>query len=602
MINQHQLSLRIVCTTILVETSPQALPLGAACIASALKHDERTKDKFSVELLSFSNEDSALTARTAVDHIVGGTAAPAFVCFSVYVWNRALSESIAALLKQQCPEVVTIAGGPEVTANPFNFEHFDYMVAGQGELAVPALIASLSVPAASVAASSVPAAEAAAPAAVPISGVYSRRDASLFAALPSAEQTKRLCSITRAPAPLPEHLVSPYLDGTLDPAVYEGALWELARGCPFQCSYCYESKGEKKIAYFPQERLSAELALFASKKIPQVFVLDPTYNADKRRALSMLNEIAYTAPNMFFYFEARAEFIDRELARAFTKIPCSLQIGLQSSSEEVLANVHRTMNKKQFIKNIGILNEEGVNFGFDLIYGLPGDTLSGFRASIDFAVSLYPNNIELFCLSVLPGTDLYERAAPSSATEAPLHLEFERVPPYHVLSTPTFPAADLARAATLAAACNRFYTQGRAVPWFNSVTKPLHLKPSVFFEDFAKTVAPAALSPADVTSSSACNTFAQIVQQQKTFITRKYQEKHLDRQLTVALDLITLHAALSTTTADGTEQTVTLHYHPDDLFSEYASDISFFATNAAPHPCKVCTFEGKGGADWKILK
>ena len=49
-------------------------------------------------------------------------------------------------------------------------------------------------------------------------------------------------------------------------------------------------------------------------------------------------------------------------------------------------------------------------FGFDLIYGLPGDNLSGFCNSIDFALNLMPNNLELFCLSVLPGTDLFDAA------------------------------------------------------------------------------------------------------------------------------------------------------------------------------------------------
>ena len=59
---------------------------------------------------------------------------------------------------------------------------------------------------------------------------------------------------------------------------------------------------------------------------------------------------------MFFYFEARAEFIDKELALAFTKIPCALQIGLQSANPEVLKNVHRSLEKKTFEININYLN------------------------------------------------------------------------------------------------------------------------------------------------------------------------------------------------------------------------------------------------------
>ena len=130
----------------------------------------------------------------------------------------------------------------------------------------------------------------------------------------------------------------------------------------------------------------------------------------KKRALDMLSLIEKKAPGMIFYFEARAEFINRELARAFSRIPCALQIGLQSADPAVLKNVHRTLDKKLFTKNIGYLNESGVTFGFDLIYGLPGDNYAGFTRSIDFALSLYPNNLELFCLSVLPGTALHDDA------------------------------------------------------------------------------------------------------------------------------------------------------------------------------------------------
>ena len=32
------------------------------------------------------------------------------------------------------------------------------------------------------------------------------------------------------------------------------------------------------------------------------------------------------------------------------------------------------------------------------------------REGIDFAVSMLPNNLEIFCLSILPGTELFDRA------------------------------------------------------------------------------------------------------------------------------------------------------------------------------------------------
>ncbi len=617
---------KLICTTLLVETSPQGLPLGAACIASSIKADPRTSGQFSVSLIDFSLEEEkiVLAKQNGGEHAVSVLLAsrlaskkPDFVCFSVYVWNRVILEKTCLELKKLLPDCVCISGGPEVTANPLSFNSFDFMIAGQGERAMVELLEKVSEGA--VNAGDAPGF------AFGVQGVYRSEN-------PSSELQSN--PIIRA-CPLPSDLTaSPYLDGTLDVAKYGGALWELARGCPFKCSYCYESKGEKKIAYFPMERLEKEIELFAKKNISQVFVLDPTYNASKERAIKMLKIIEKKAPGMFFYFEARAEFIDRELARAFARIPCCLQIGLQSANPDVLKNVHRTLDKKKFEKNIGFLNEEGVTFGFDLIYGLPGDNFAGFCQSIDFALGLYPNNLELFCLSVLPGTDLHDAAKGFG-------LEWESEPPYHVLRTPQFGEKDLSKAEKLALATNLFYTKGRAVAWFNSILYVLREKPSEFLKGFVDflnmsanlsdtavphfadahsptngerqrrcSIAGAHLpdklklnlaSTGSIRDWSAEKNSTQIEELQLSFIQKKFREKHKDRFLPAAEDLIRIHSALGRCTFDGTESTFTTHYHPDDMMSEYGTDIEFFTENCGKQKCRVKVFSGKNGADWKTI-
>jgi hypothetical protein len=567
----------IICTTVLIEKSPQALPLGAACIASALKHDDATAENYSIMLTSITAEDKgyadALNSGTSGGFIADAILAagkPAIVCFSVYVWNRIVLEQAAGELKRRIPGVVCIAGGPEVTADPFSSKTFDYTIAGEGEVAVPSLVAQLASGTT----------ELSLPPGVYIPGKENEKDTKLI--------------IVHAQAPDIEKTASPWLDGTIDPSWYGGALWELARGCPFKCSYCYESKGEKKVRYFPMERIEQELDFFAQKKVPQVFVLDPTYNADKKRALHILRLIAEKTPDTFFYFECRAEFIDKEMAKAFTAIPCALQIGLQSAHEDVLEKVHRTLNKKLFVKNIGSLNGTGAVFGFDLIYGLPGDSLSGFRESIDFAVSLYPNNLETFCLSVLPGTDLYDNAERQG-------LVWDKNPPYHVLHTDKFSEADIARAEKLSCSCSFFYNQGRAVPWFNSVLYPLRIKASSFFADFAawwdSTAHPRTLKD----ENSRCLAHEQIEKIQLDFVKAKYMEKNLAALLPAAEDIIRVNGALSRTQADCITQTLRTRYHPDDIMSEYATDIGYFAKNAKRHPCTVQTFMTTQGADWKTV-
>ncbi|WP_288188750.1 radical SAM protein [uncultured Treponema sp.] len=579
----------VLCVAALVETSPQAVPLGAACIVSALKSTSFFNDTLNFSLLDFSIEDFqkkgktlSESARSVSEKIISENKDLFAVCFSIYVWNRTLLETVCALLKKNFPGLICIAGGPEVTANPASFTEFDYAVSGWGEKTVPLLLRSL----------------------------YEKENIlitdSLFTKIPGVyaplkndgnrNEDARLLGLNGHPAtllPLPRSAVldlqeisSPWLDGTLNPQKYGGVLWELARGCPFKCSYCYESKGEQKIQYFPLERLEKELRLFSSYKVPQVFVLDPTYNASKKRALEMLSLIKTIAPDTFFYFEARAEFIDRELAAAFASVNCSLQFGLQSADASVLKNVNRSFDKKVFEKNIGFLNKSGAVFGFDLIYGLPGDTLQGFCASLDFALSLYPNNLELFCLSVLPGTDLYE-------TAQSLGLTWMACPPYHVVESTSFSAKDLAAAKKLSEAADIFYNSGRAVPWFLSVLKPLRQKPSTFLREFAQYL--------ETHSVQTCCPSQKARELQLCFVRNKYASRNLNRLVSVAEDLIVLNGALGEATATGTESVVQLHYHPDDLMSGYAADLDFFAKNAGKFANRTKVFVSKNGPDWKIL-
>ena len=575
----------ILCFTVLQETSPQALPLGGACIASALRTNKRIQQLFDIQLKSLSLEDSNASKDNIYLSLERLFEAEVFAfCASVYVWNRDIIESIVSSLKLKYPSVIFIAGGPEVTASPLSFNTFDYTVVGEGECSVPSLIEVL-YKNSSLSLDSFNNNHTAQPDpfgyALGIQGVYD---------IKSCEKNVTKTSqpaIVRSVLPDLEKISSPYLDRTLDIRSYGGALWELARGCPFKCSYCYESKGEKKIRYFPLERIKEELAFFKRENISQVFVLDPTYNADKNRALYIIDLIRKTASDIYFYFEVRAEYIDMTLAKAFASITCSLQIGLQSSNADVLKNVHRSFNKKIFSKNVSYLNEAGAIFGFDLIYGLPGDCYKGFCESIDYALSLYPNNLELFCLSVLPGTLLYEEATS-------LGLKWQKDAPYHVTESNTFSASDIKKASLLSEATYLFYTRGRAVSWFNALIKPLRIKPSAFFENFVLFL------QKQNNKEKSCDDFY-IELLQKSFISMQYKKRGLEKFLSCAEDLISMNAALGRCTSTGAEETIKLHYHPDDLMSIYAQDIAFFVKNFRPIPCSAKVFVSIHGVDWKKI-
>ena len=476
------------------ERSPQAVPLACAFLKETLLAEPDLAGSLKVEIAEFFLEDAPGRCAEAILKT-----APDLVAFSIYVWNREHALSTAQRLVRMAPALAICAGGPEPTANPAGLIEsgvFRFLIRGEGEapLAQTVRLALRGEP----------------PAGVP--GVL----------LPGGEPAP-------LPAPVPiDSIPSPYLSGLIDPRPTGGALWQLSRGCDFACAFCFDHKGSGGGRRFSLERIEAELRLFARLGVPQVFVLDSTFNKEQKRAKEILRLIARLAPQVHFHFEVRSEFIDPELAQLFASITCSLQIGLQSADPAVLRAVGRGFDAEDFAWRITLLNSQGAIFGFDLIYGLPGDSLAKFRGSLDFALSLYPNHLDIFPLAVLPGTRLHGKAAA-------LGLKHLDLPPYTLISTPEFPAQQLEEARRLATACDIFYSRGKAVAWFNAAAAAVKLSPSAFLGSFARFLESKGVRGEQEIADR------EIRDLQRAFLEQIFQERKKGRLLPLALDLVEYH-------------------------------------------------------------
>lgn len=477
--------LRITLVAIHPQRSTQAVPLAAAFLAAAIRRAFAAAVRVTiVDLYADQPPDECAAAIRATRPDLAG--------FSVYLWNRRLCAAVARLLQAPDGGPTLCGGGPEASADPDGLlaeAPWDFLIRGEGEAPLVAAVGQL------------------------LQGGDCRR-------LPPA-----------APVATLDELPSPLLDGILDPARYDGMLWQLSRGCSFGCDFCYDGGGSRRVRRFSLARLEAELRWLVASGVSQVFVLDSTFNADRQRAGAILRLIARLAPRIHFHFEVRSECLDREQAQLFAAITCSLQIGLQSGSGTVLQRVGRPFSRADFVSRVQLLNESGAIFGFDLIYGLPQDSLVGFRESLDFALSLLPNHLDIFPLALLPGTRLTARAADLGLRALPS-------PPYSLLASPGFPAEDLAQAGRLAAACDLFYSRGKAVAWFMTVLAPLRVKPSELLACFADYLDTRGIDGRTAESM----TDDAIADLQADFIAARYAAAGgAMRLLPLALDLIAYH-------------------------------------------------------------
>ncbi len=486
---------KLILASIHIKDSPQAMPLAAGLLKAKLDSIPGISAKLNTSVMDFY---IGITAQTLSEKILEES--PDYIGFSAYLWNRSLAEEACRIIKQASPGTILFAGGAEATALPHDLllgAPFDFAVKGEGELVLAEVMKRL------------------------LSGEpYNDLDG-VHTANGTSVSVKEQCPVMDL-----DTLPSPFLTGVLDVKKYSGVLWELSRGCPFRCSFCFESRGVAGVRQFPLERLQKELELFESEKVNQVFVLDPTFNRDVKRAKKILRLIQKTAPLIHFTFEVRTEFIDAEMAELFASINCSLQAGLQSAIPGVLSHVNRNIDPGKYSEKISLLNSAGVVFGLDLIYGLPGDTIEGFKHSLNYALMLQPNHLDIFPLSVLPGTALYDNAES-------FELNFIREAPYTLISSPGFSEEDMITACNLKNACEIFYNRGGAAGWMFMITETLDTAPAELLGGFIKFIPPCELSGGKITGL------------QLAFVKGLFRRHNKEHLFPVIEDIITIHGAMN---------------------------------------------------------
>ncbi|PLX81477.1 MAG: hypothetical protein C0616_04025 [Desulfuromonas sp.] len=492
--------LSTVIATLHLRRSRQAVSLAAGNLKAALPPAQQEN----CQLCDLFPE---MSLETMAERLLAGD--PDLVALPLYLWNRATLFDLARRLKQIRPQLLLATGGPEASPQAeaiLQSAPFDFLVRGEGEITFCQLLRVIAE-----------------------GGAFQEIDG-----LSHRQQGEIVHNPDRPVCDDPGIFPSPWLQQVLTPLPNGGVLWETARGCTFGCDFCFDSGGHHHVRPFPENRLKAELELFHQNRVGEVWVLDATFNYPPERGKRLLRLIREIAPDIQFHLEAKADYLDRETAALLASIPCSLQLGLQSADSAVLRGVHRRFDVERFEQAINLLNSEGVTFGLDLIYGLPGDDYQGFVNSLEFALAGLPNHIDIFPLAILPGTRLATRTRE-------LGIQHHTDPPYTIEATPTMPAEELKQCRDLASAVDLFYNTGRAVGFLHPLLDTLALSAEQFFEHFAAWLLQTQGIYPDVLHATESWSAIEILPMQEGFVQHELLRQNRIDLLPAGLDLIRFH-------------------------------------------------------------
>lgn len=350
------------------------------------------------------------TINNRVDYILEQIykAKPDVLCFSCYIWNMDYVEELITEYHKLRPEVPIWVGGPEVSyeVETFFAEHPQVtgVMIGEGERTFEQLC-----------------------------GYYVNQTGSLEEIRGIAFRDQDSGKTVFTPAQEPMNMSDiPFCYDHIENFENRIIYYESSRGCPFNCSYCLSSI-DKKLRFRDMELVKKELAFFIGKKVPQVKFVDRTFNCRHDHAMEIWRFVKEHDNGITnFHFEISADLLnEEELALIHDMRPglIQLEIGVQSTNETTIREIHRTM-KLELLKDIvrKIQDGENIHEHLDLIAGLPYEDYATFAKSFDEIYELKPNQLQLGFLKVLKGSYMYEHAAE-------YEIVYHAKTPYEVMKT-----------------------------------------------------------------------------------------------------------------------------------------------------------------------
>ncbi len=370
---------------------------------------------------------------------------PDVLCFSCYIWNIRYVEELIEELHKLLPKVPIWVGGPEVSYETETFlkDHPQVtgIMAGEGEKTFAELMT-----------------------------FYGNTEDVDAGAVENMKKIRGLCFLCQDPETGEEIFVDtgareplcmdelPFCYGNMDDFANRIIYYESSRGCPFRCSYCLSSV-EKCLRFRSLSLVEEELQFFIDHQVPQVKFVDRTFNCNHRHAMAIWTYIRDHDKGVTnFHFEISADLLNKEeieLLQSLRPGLVQLEIGVQSTNEKTITEIHRTMDLARLKDVVSAIAQGGnIHQHLDLIAGLPYEGMESFHRSFCEVYALKPNQLQMGFLKVLKGSYLYEHREEYG-------LVYRSGPPYEVMESAWLKYSDVIRLKRIEEMVEVYYNSGQ---------------------------------------------------------------------------------------------------------------------------------------------
>ena len=301
----------------------------------------------------------------------------------------------ARRLKQVHPGIKIVFGGAHASGDPeecLKSGVVDYVIAGEGEIALASLLTQLE----------------AARSTDGIPGVWSIRDGRVNENVPAS-------------VPPMEELPPPAFD-LLDMDAYfrldspwhfpkspRAVQFVSSRGCPYHCSYCHTIHGKRYRGLSPPKVVDQMEALVRAHGVGEFMMVDDIFNFDLDRAKEICRQIIDRRLEVHLQFPngVRGDRFDEELVALMKEAGTHyMAIAIETVSEKYQRLIRKNLKIQPSLETIHWARKYDIEVcGFFMI-GFPGETREEVNRTVDFAVTAPLDTIFISLVSPFKGTVL----------------------------------------------------------------------------------------------------------------------------------------------------------------------------------------------------
>jgi anaerobic magnesium-protoporphyrin IX monomethyl ester cyclase len=241
------------------------------------------------------------------------------------------------------------------------------------------------------------------------------------------------------------------------------------RGCPYHCNWCAKPiYGQRYTARSPEHVVEEMAWLKRTFRPDHLWIADDIFGLKPgwiERFAALLQERGAVTP---FKCLLRADQVTADVARALKTAGCQTAwIGAESGSQRILDAMEKGTRVEQIAQATRLLRAAGVEVGFFLQFGYPGETREDIDRTLEMVRGCGPDDIGVSVSYPLPGTTFYQRVQAQLGQKQNWVDSNDLAMMYHATYVPDFYRAlhALVHAEFRARRSRRVVSHAAARPW-----------------------------------------------------------------------------------------------------------------------------------------